>query len=245
MTEFHFTGDRVDVDFGGDEDLQIARTILAICAYPEAKNLQHQGAAHKFFDAMNAYVLRLARKEGALAKLPTGLPKPRDVLIRLDRGAYLIDRFRGLHCALVSHLFTGGIRVEPSPDMQRFNVRIVLGGPPDATPKPKSVSQILRYHQEYLCLGDGSEESSRDLAKRVVRPLMRVSHIIALLHSRVLGLKLEPNKDWFFHLLFDDPSWARTLVEKSELMSRIEVSGWRQLGLRSASPDRMVHLRLS
>lgn len=245
MTEFRRQGDRLDVHFDGDDDLQIARTFIAICAYPEFRNLGYDGQAHKFFDAMRAYVLRNAYRRGAIDSLPSNLPATREMYARLDKGADRIDRFRDVHCSLTASAFSSGlIQIEPSANMRRFNVRIAIRGGPLEEPKQPSISQLLAYHHQYFCSGDGSAEGSRDLAKRIVRPLARIGHLVTLLHGHILGMNLERGRDWFPELLFAEPNWARPMVQQSTLWGKFEVDVWRFLGVRSASPDNMVHLHL-
>jgi hypothetical protein len=123
-------------------------------------------------------------------------------------------------------------------------------GAAEETPKQRkiSVSDFLRVYQPAIGLGrdeseSGERETIRSLRKRIISPMMRVMHILLVLRGEVLSLP-EGAGSWPYRLLRSDPTWAVRVIERSGALVELEVSNARALGLRTASPERMIHFHL-
>lgn len=248
---------RTDVFFDAEAtDFDVAATLLALCAYPEQKQQRSGGRANLFWDAIYYVVAKDGRSVHPVSGVPVRRPNHRSAMAQLERGFSNLYRLMQLHVAMhLSGAGGGALSLRSSRDLSRMTITIHLDEAgrmkPVAHPPPPSLSEMVRFHQPILGVGDpdelgtGQTETAKTLSKRYLRPMLRVDHVLGPLWSEILTHH-NPGKhrDWAARLLKSDPAWAIRVIGQSRTMAPYKAQLARQRGFKSASIDRMMHFHL-
>lgn len=251
------TNYRTDVFFHGEAtNFDVAATLLALCAYPEQRQQRGSGRANLFWDAIYYIATKDGRSIHPISGVPVRRPSRRSAIAQLERGFDNLFRLMQLHVAMhLSGAGGGALSLRPNRDLSRLTINIHLdeSGRTKSVlhPPPPSLSEMIRFHQPILGVGDpdekgtGQTETAKTLTKRYLRPMLRVDHVLGPLWSEILTHH-HPGEhaDWPLRLIQSDPAWAIRVIDQSRLLAPLKAQLARQRGFRSASVDRMVHFHL-
>jgi len=230
-----------------DHAVLAAARVLAICAYPSVRNLKTNGMAHRYAEALVAYMFRGAKASKRIDRYPEAG--------RLLKSAAMWSRLQTGHRRLVTNLRAcltiesaanfrrerddflagkiSGISIIQSRDFLNLEIRI---GALENHRVRSSIKGSLEYHG-FIGAGD-RDEAYKNIHRDVIRPTERVMHIaIAVINAaRKIDNDAKKLRIPFELILMRRPDWALDIVEQTEANIPLALHTLKRLGV--SIPDK-------
>ena len=253
-------GQRVDFTFEDEEPGLIAATLIAVCAYPEMRELEVGGQADLLRRAIMARHLRIARACGRIERLPPWILPRREMDARIRRGWRRIDQMNACQMIFFDLSYSQQsdrqlFQMDWSRDFSRLRLGLHFNEQGRLVPlkasEPKSLTSALKEHQPAFGLGAdelGStcNDGAKTLRRRYFSRFLRVLHLFGPLKSQMLSCADEAERRGLclMDFLILQPDWVLEAVRASGTMAPYLVRLAQNIGIKTASMERMVHLHL-